>query len=254
MNHYNYLWAVYDELMDNVPYEKWAEHIIGILKSYGIEDGLILDLGCGSGVMSEILSSRGYELIGIDASQEMLGIAMDKKIESGNDILYLCQDMREFELYGTVQGVICTCDSLNYLLETQELVQVFKLVNNYLDPGGIFIFDSTTPRNYEKMGDCTIAENREDCSFIWENSYDVKEHVNQYDLTLFIKEEDGRYNKLEETHLQRGYEKQEIIDALEKSGLKIINTCNDYSIEPVQADTKRICFIAKEQGKDFKKG
>ena len=108
---------VYDLFMDNIPYKDWCEYVAGLLKDYGINDGLVLDLGCGTGSLTELLSERGYDMIGVDSSEDMLQIAMDKRAESGNDILYLMQDMREFELYGTVRAVISICDCMNYILE-----------------------------------------------------------------------------------------------------------------------------------------
>ena len=135
--------AVYDELMDNIPYEEWGKYLIELLNEYEVKDGIVLDLGCGTGNITEILANNGYDMIGVDNSQEMLNIAMEKR---GDDtsILYLLQDMREFELYGTVAAVVSICDSLNYLTEYEDVVETFKLVRNYLDPGGIFIFDLNT--------------------------------------------------------------------------------------------------------------
>ena len=130
--------------MDNTPYEKWGGFVLDRLRRAGIEDGILLDLGCGTGNMTELLADAGYDMIGVDLSEEMLNVAMEKRACSGHEILYLAQDMREFELYGTVRAVVCFCDSLNYLLEEEELAQCFRLVNNYLDPGGLFIFDFNT--------------------------------------------------------------------------------------------------------------
>ena len=181
--------AVYDTFMDNVPYEEWGEYIHGMLCKYGVEDGIVLDLGCGTGTMTEILAGYGYDMIGVDNSEDMLELAMEKRIESGHDILYLLQDMREFELYGTVRAVVSVCDSVNYVTEPGELEEVFRLVNNYLDPRGVFLFDFNTDYKYrEIMGDCTIAEDRGECSFIWDNYYYENEQINEYDLTLFIQE------------------------------------------------------------------
>ena len=129
---------VYDLFMDNVPYEEWGAAIVQILKEYGILEGLILDLGCGTGKMTRLLQRAGYDMIGADVSEEMLGIAREWEGEDSS-ILYLNQDMRELELYGTVKAVISICDSINYILEEEELLDVFSLVNNYLDPGGIFL-------------------------------------------------------------------------------------------------------------------
>ena len=131
---------------------------------------------------------------------------MEKRLESGHDILYLLQDMREFELYGTVRAIYSVCDSVNYITEETDLEEVFRLVNNYLDPGGLFVFDFNTEYKYrEILGQQTIAENRENNSFIWENDYDEETGINTYELALFLKREDGLYEKQEEIHYQKAY-------------------------------------------------
>ena len=136
--------SVYDELMDNIPYGTWCENIVEELKHYGITDGIVCELGCGTGSVTELLAAKGFDMIGVDASQEMLRIACEKRARSGMDILYLNQDMREFELYGTVRAVVSICDSINYLLDKESLQACFRLVQNYLDPDGIFFFDFNT--------------------------------------------------------------------------------------------------------------
>ena len=197
---------VYDVFQANVPYEEWCSYVTGLLKEYQVMDGLVLDLGCGTGSLTGLMARSGYDMIGIDNSGEMLQIAMNKRNASGLDILYLLQDMRGFELYGTVKAVISICDSMNYIMEYQELVEVFRLVNNYLDPKGVFIFDLNTEYKYrELLADNTFAEDREESSFIWNNFYDEEDKVNEYDLTLFVKEGE-LYRKFEETHYQRAYE------------------------------------------------
>ena len=138
--------AVYDTFMDNIPYEEWCEYLTGLLKEQGVTEGLLLDLGCGTGSLTELLTDAGYDMIGVDNSEEMLELALEKKEQSGKDILYLCQDMREFELYGTVAAVVSICDCMNYILEPEDLTEVFRLVNNYLDPGGVFMKRLEMPR------------------------------------------------------------------------------------------------------------
>lgn len=193
---------VYDTFMDNVPYGEWASHIREKLCEHGVTDGIVLDLGCGTGTMTERLAGYGYDMIGIDNSEEMLELAMEKRMESGHDILYLLQDMREFELYGTVRAVVSVCDSVNYMTEPDELEEVFRLVNNYLDPKGIFLFDFNTVHKYrDVIGDSTIAEDRGVCSFIWDNRYYEKEQINEYDLTLFIAED---FNPMENAYGSEG--------------------------------------------------
>ena len=242
---------VYDLFMDNVPYEEWSQYLISLLEEYGITSGLVLELGCGTGKMTRLLDQAGYELIGIDRSEEMLQIAKEAEGDL-EDILYLLQDMREFELYGTVRAVVSVCDSINYILEEEELVQIFKLVNNYLDPGGIFIFDMNTLYKYrEILGENTICENREEGSFIWENFYDDKDRINQYDLTLFVEEPDspGLYRKYEETHFQRGYELTHIKELLQQAGMTFTAAYDAFTREPVKADSERIYVVAQEKGK-----
>ena len=158
---------VYDLFMDNIPYEEWCGYLHTLLEKYDVTDGLVLELGCGTGTMTELLADSGYDMIGVDNSADMLEIALEKKEQSGKDILYLQQDMREFELYGTVRAIVSVCDSMNYITDEADLLEVFRLVNNYLDPGGVFIFDLNTLFKYEQLGESVIAENREESSFIW---------------------------------------------------------------------------------------
>ena len=201
--------------------------------------------------MTEILAEAGYDMIGVDNSEDMLEIAMEKKEKSGHDILYLLQDMREFELYGTVKAVVSICDSVNYITEEEELLEVFRLVNNYLDPKGIFIFDFNTEYKYrEILGDSTIAENREECSFIWENYYYEEERINEYELSLFIREEDSDlYRKYEETHFQKAYDLPVIQRLIEESGLEYIAAYDAFSHNAPTEESERIYIIARERGK-----
>ena len=238
---------VYDLFMDNVPYEQWGEYLDNLFKEYGIEDGLLLDLGCGTGKLTRFLADRGYDMIGVDYSYEMLDIAKEQSDES---ILYLLQDMREFELYGTVRGIYSACDSLNYVLEEDELREVFALANNYLDPGGIFVFDLNTPYKYkELLAENTFAENREEGSFIWENYFDEEEEINEYDLTLYIKEEDGRFQRFEETHFQKCYDLETIKRLLTEAGMEFIDVYDAYTKKPVSEESEKILIVAREQGK-----
>lgn len=257
---------VYDEFMDETPYEEWCERIDALIKKYGVskpirgakeildsERNLVVDLGCGTGTLTELMYRKGYDMIGVDNSDSMLGIAMEKKLESESEILYLLQDMRELELYSTVGTVISVCDSVNYILEEEELEQVFALVNNYLYPGGIFIFDFNTDYKYrEVIGDTTIAENREDCSFIWENYFDEETSINQYDVTVFVQEEEELFRRFTETHYQRGYTVEQITRLLKQAGLSLIEICDADTNGPVSEESERVLVVAGEQGKKGK--
>ena len=263
MDAYGDFSAVYDELMDNVPYGQWSDRLHELIGKYGVskpernaedvlasERNLVLDLGCGSGTLTEMMYRRGYDMIGVDMSREMLNAAMEKREKCGESILYLNQDMRELELYSTVGTVYSVCDSLNYILEEEELLTVFSLVNNYLYPGGIFIFDFNTVYKYEEIiGDTTIAENREDCSFIWENFYDPEDEINEYDLTVFVKQEGGLFRRFTETHFQRGYRAEQMKALVERAGMKILEMTDADTGAEVTAESQRIYIVAQEQGK-----
>ena len=265
MDAYRDFSAVYDELMDNVPYGEWSERLHELIEKYGVskpvrdaedalasERNLVLDLGCGTGTLTEMMYCKGYDMIGADVSEDMLNVAMEKQAAGGASILYLNQDMRELELYSTVGTVYSVCDSLNYILEEAELVTVFSLVNNYLYPGGIFIFDFNTVYKYEKIiGDTVIAENREDCSFIWENFYDPENEINEYDLTVFVKQENELFRRFTETHFQRGYRAEQMRMLVERAGMKILEMTDADTGEDVTAESQRIYIVAQEWGKNF---
>lgn len=278
MEAYRSFAQVYDLFMDNVPYEEWSRYIISLLKEYGIADGLVLDLGCGTGKLTRLLKQAGYDMIGVDNSEEMLEIAREMEYEADAEpdeaeeadaepdeaekvdtelgeaeerqILYLLQDMREFELYGTVRAVISICDSMNYITDEEDLRTVFRLVNNYLDPKGIFVFDLNTCYKYrELLGETTISENREEGSFIWDNYFDEESGINEYDLTLFIREEGDLYRKYEETHYQKAYELENIKRLLREAGMEFVAAYDAFTREPVKKDSERIYVIAREHGK-----
>lgn len=257
---------VYDTFMDNIPYESWSQYLISLLKIYGVDDGIVLDMGCGTGNMTQLLAKAGYDMIGIDNSEDMLMTASEKSIEDGLDIMYLAQDMRDFELYGTVSAAVSICDSMNYILERDELLKVFQLVNNYLDPEGVFIFDMNTEYKYkEVMGDCTIAENREDCGFIWDNDYDAETKLNTYALTLFIRDEEDTlaeeddeevygepFRRFSEVHYQRAYSLETIRQLLTEAGMVFVAAYDAFTMEEPKPDSERIYIVAREHGKSEK--
>lgn len=259
MNAYTGFARVYETFMDNIPYDKWTEYLTGLLAEYGVAPGsLICELGCGTGSMTRRLAQAGYDMIGIDLSEEMLDVARYDHPECEEDILYLNQDMREFELYGTVAAVVSLCDSMNYLTSEEDLLQVFKLANNYLDPGGYFIFDMKTEYQYEiMMGNRTIVDNREECSLIWENFYDKENKLNQYDITMYVRaefedeeEEDDDmpplYERLEESHVQRAYSVEKIKELLEKAGLEFVAVFEACTKDAPKEDSDRLYFVARE--------
>ncbi len=262
---------VYDTFMDETPYRAWAAYIRQLIDRYGVsrpvkeeeerevletERDLVVDLGCGTGKFTELMASYGYDMIGIDASGDMLAEAMERRDRLGHKTMYLEQDMRDFELYGTAGTMVSVCDCVNYLLTDEDLERMFRQVNLFLYPGGLFIFDFNTLYKYRDLiGDTTIAENREDCSFIWENWFYEENHINEYDLTLFtaVHEEGERgralFEKHVETHYQRGYTLEEIRGAAEKASLEWVLAVDGDTHEEVRDTSGRILVVLREKDK-----
>ena len=257
MDAYTGFAEVYDRLMDNIPYEAWAGYIISLLKEHDITGGLVAELGCGTGSITELLCRAGYDMIGIDSSYDMLAIASEKNTEHDSSILYLMQDMREFELFGTVSAIISVCDSLNYILDTDELTGIFKLANNYLEAGGIFIGDFKTIHYFRDVAAARgLAEDREDVSYIWDNYYDEASNINELALSLFIPEqasvdgasrEDGSlYRRYQEFHYQRGYSLAEIKDCVLSSGMDLIAIYDAFTHNEADENSERVYVLARE--------
>ena len=214
--------------MDNVPYEQWSAFLCRILKKYGIEDGPVLDLGCGTGKLTRLMAKAGYDMTGVDSSAEMLQIALSQTGEE--EILYLLQEMQELDLDGCVRAVYSACDCINYVLDEEELQEAFARVYEHLETGGVFLFDMNTDYKYTQLlGENTFAESRE------------------YDLTLFIPEQDGLYRRFSETHYQRDYDLQQIKIMLEKAGFVCEAIYDDYSEETVHAESERAVFIGRKE-------
>lgn len=201
----------YDRLTHDIDYVRWADYLQSAFRKYGKDPKLVLELGCGTGSLAVELSKRGYDMIALDASTAMLNKACEKARKVNLDILFLNQDMRSFELYGTVDAVVCLLDSINYITSLKDIKTVFKLVNNYLNPGGLFIFDVNSPYKLSTvLGNQTFYEFDEDISWVWVNTYNSKDKTTTFDLTFFVKNEDGLYERYDETHIERAFTGEEI--------------------------------------------
>lgn len=267
--------SVYDEFMDGTDYQQTADKIQDMITRYGLskpsqkrtgvseardvllaaEKNLVVDLACGTGKLTEILADRGYDVMGIDLSEEMLGMALERRDSLRHRTLYLCQDMREFELYGTAGTFISMGDSVNYLLTDEDMIRLFKRVNTFLFPRGIFIFDFKTLYLYQEViGDRTIAEDRDNCSFIWDNWFDADTRINEYDLSLFIRDSsqgagDNIFRKYQEIHRQRGYTLEEIKEYAASAGLEWITEMDSDTMGQVRDDSERILCVVREKSK-----
>lgn len=237
--------AYYDILTSNIPYRKRGEYFHSILNKYGKHDGILVDLACGTGSLSEVMSTLGYDVIGIDGSSEMLTEAMNKRYESGHDIMYLCQDMRELDLYGTMDVCICALDSLNHIVDSDDLQQVFDNISLFLHPEGIFIFDVNTPyKHQEILANNTFIYDLDDIYCVWQNSLSDNQMVNIH-LDLFSKNEDNTYEREFEDFSERAYSHEEILRFLNKSKLRLVDFFADDSFHKPNETTQRVIYIAK---------
>lgn len=253
MEIYNAFAKVYDTFMEDTPYERWIAFIEEKIKEQGIIPHIMCELGCGTGKMTEFFAQKGIEMIGIDYSEEMLMVARENALEKDLNILYLLQDMSEFELYGTVDIIYSSCDSINYLTEEEAVLNTFKLVNNYLEHKGLFIFDMNTPYKYkEVLGEKVFAEQTEKAAYIWENYFDEEEHINEFSVNFYIEGEDGKYERKEEVHYQKAYSIEKIKKLLDEAGLELLAVYDDYTSKQCDEKTLRATFIACEKQQEGK--
>lgn len=238
---------VYDHMMENIPYEEWFSKLKLYLKEHGLTDGRICELGCGTGIMTEKFAKAGYQMIGLDKSVDMLALAKQKQEETKSDILYLNQDMTEMELDKPVDACISVCDSMNYLLQEEEMSALFERVKKYLTPGGLFIFDLKTVYCYRNViGNQTWVEQDEEVSYIWENFFYEEQDINEYMLTIFRKQPDsGLYERMEEAHYQRAYSPERLKSLLAEAGLTLVDSFDEDMESPIRENSERIYLIAK---------
>ena len=239
--------AEYYDRLNGADYNAYAQYVKNVFEKYGSgKEELVLDLGCGTGKMTLELARRGYDMTGIDYSPEMLDIARSLADEEGHDILWLCQDMREFELYGTVDAAVCCLDCINHLEEEDDLDKCFKLVHNYLIPDGIFIFDINAKYKFENIyADNTFSMEEDGGVCIWENYYDPETKLCDFYITLFKECTDGRYERYDEEQSERMYTLEDIKASLERCNLEFISAYGDLDFSEGNDDCERIYIVAK---------
>lgn len=242
--------SVYDRLTDNVDYEKMADHIVSILIENGLSSGLLLDLACGTGSLMRTLLSKGenYELIGVDGSCEMLSKAREKLCESGFDALLLCQDMRKTDLHGTVSAAFCTLDGINHLTSPADVLKVFKRLELFVEPGGLFIFDVNTPyKHREVLADNSFIYDLDGVFCVWQNFTDVKTLTTDIFLDVFFEKKGGLYGRFSESFSERAYEDEFLTGGLGECGFDVVARYDDYSRKKPGEKTQRILYVSKRR-------
>lgn len=244
MSSYQGFASLYDALTFDVDYAAMADFVTKHLRRHAISDGLILDLACGTGTLTLELAARGYEMLGADASADMLIEA--RKKPGADHILFLNQPMEGFELYGTVDAVVCALDSLNYLTDPAALTKCFALCANYLNPGGLFIFDVNSEYKFQQqLGQQTYSYETDSVFYVWDNDYDPTTRLCNLYLTFFSEEASGLYRRIDEVHTQRFYDDEEIHTALQQAGFSLLARYDNYSDKLPEDKTQRIVYIAE---------
>jgi SAM-dependent methyltransferase len=245
---------VYDELMRDVPYEKWLELLIVKLKQYNISGKRVLDLACGTGEITVELARHGFEVTGVDLSENMLAVAHEKAMREGFSIPFFQQNMAELENLGVYDCITIFCDSLNYLRQEEEVGKTFQSAYRHLEQGGLFLFDVHSIFKIEKIfQNHTFAVNDEAVSYIWECFPGKEEYSVEHDLSFFVNDQDsGMYERFDEFHYQRTYPLSRYKIWLEESGFEVLETLSDLEENAVHAETERILFIARKKNEgDF---
>lgn len=245
---YSSLASVYNGLNSHYDYQKYASFIDSEIKANELtQTRLVLDLACGTGSITFPLRELGYDMTGVDISPTMLSQAQDYCYDNNiNDILWLCQDMRSFELYGTVDACVCCLDSINYLTSKKDVETCFKLVHNYLIPDGVFIFDVNTPHRFEQVygdNDYILEDYGSLCA--WHNEYNSKTKICKFYLSIFKELENGLYERYDEVQREKCYTFEQISSILKKCGFELINAYGDLNKKETEVSDEKWYFVAR---------
>lgn len=234
---------IYDSLMKDNDYRKWVDYMEAVFSHCGVRPQTIADLACGTGSITVLLKKRGYDVIGVDISGDMLDVAREKSRMIGLKIPYVCQDMRRLSLHRQVDAITCMCDGFNYLTKMEDLSSALDSINRNLKPGGLLFFDVSSYFKLSSiLGSKVMGDPDEDISMIWINRFDRRDKLLTMDLTFFVRDGD-RYTRIDETHVQRAYLEEELREALAEHGFDKIESFAPFSFEAPKKRSQRI-FIA----------
>lgn len=246
--------AVYDALTGNVDYAAMGDLLCALLAENGAEKGILLDLACGTGTLSALFAKRGYDVIGVDASEEMLAAAQEKRVEEGFDALFLCQKMEELDLFGTIDAAVCTLDSLNHITEEAALREALRRVALFMNDGGVFLFDVNTPYKHARvLGNNTFVYDLDEVYCVWQNSFDEKTLTTKITLDLFIsdEEEDDVYFRETEEFAERAWPPEFFTEGLKDVRFEVLQIFDADTHGALTETSERALFVCKKHGTQF---
>lgn len=247
MSHYGQFAEVYDLLTSDIDYQGRAQYFDCLIQKQGGSRGILLDLGCGTGSLSEEMAALGYDVIGVDNSEDMLWIAQQKKLESGHDITYICQEMTELDLYGTIDVVVSALDSLNHLTDYEDFCKAIAKAALFLHPDGVFVFDLNTPyKHREILANNTFVYDYDEVFCAWQNTL-LDDDIVQMDLSIFAQTEDGLFERMEESFAERAYSQEQVVAALNRAGLTLCAVYAEDSFSPPRPDSQRLIYAARHK-------
>lgn len=237
----------YDALMEDVDYQSRTEYILSLFEKYDKKPTLLLDLACGTGSFSVEFAKQDISVIGVDMSPEMLSVAMEKSKQQELDVLYLCQNAAELDLYGTVDGAVCCMDSLNHIIDYDDICEIFKKVSLFLEEGRLFIFDVNTPYKHKNiLGDNTFVIEQDNIFCVWDNSYDEESAVTSINLDFFVSDEQENYKRYSDYIEERAYSDSELKSALAAAGFEVLAVLGELSYQNTEAQDERVFYVARK--------
>ena len=247
MSCYEALAASYDGLTRDIPYEKYLRFFKTLLRRYGVTATTVLDLACGTGSLSMLLAKHGYEVLGVDRSEEMLTVAAEKAMElEENQPFFVAQPMQRLKIPEPVDACVCALDSINYVTKPQDVQKAFRCVYNSLRPGGLFVFDINTLYKLENLDGQVFLDETEDSYCVWRAVYDKRHSLCRYGMDLFQRLEDDTWERSFEEHIERAYTPEELSGWLTDAGCAQIEQCGNLRLEAPENTELRIFFAAKK--------
>ena len=241
----------YDALTENVSYERICDSICGLLSDNGVGEGILLDMACGTGTLSFLFEKKGYDVIGVDASEDMLSVAQEKKLETASEAIFLCQKMQQLDLFGTIDAAVCTLDSINHVTKEEDVKKIFERVSLFMNDKGLFIFDVNTPYKHKNvLADNTFVYDLDSLYCVWQNTYNEKDGSTDICLDFFEQDENDpdTYYRCTEEFTERGYDIESLKQWLEPLHFEILAVTDADTHKSLCDTSERALFVCRKRG------